>query len=305
MTTEIGEEAIPFLCGAIRGGGEISFTKNGFSLSFIHSDKAFIELLCQVIQKISGFSPEIEVHYMDNGSQYETFVPAEKACDILEKCCIVRNRYEPVQGIPDSLFQNGSDSRRVFLRGLFLSCGSLRLPDEITEWDNKKTKSRYRLSFLLNSDLIKEDVMKVISQEADIDEKTVRNHRGTGVFLLNSQSICNVLTAIGSNEGVLRIYDIMTERRVKNDVNRAQNLDMANIGKTVRSAFQQIAAIQKIEQRIGLDNLPEPLRKTCQFRLQNREAGLEEIAAMFQPPVTKSCINHRMRRIMELASQDE
>ena len=315
-SAELPDECLlPFLSGAIRGSGEVSLMRSGFEVEFIHSDKEFIDLLSDVVFRLEGQKTERTETIIDGEKKYELYMDSQLSNVLLERCMIVKDRYELIQGVPEEFFPSSdtdealpedpsSTAQRAFLRGLYLSCGNLRVPEDIEDWSQQKTKSGYLLSLNLNSDYVKADVIKLIAEQAETDVSSVlARPRGFTVFIKNSQVICNFLTAIGSNIGVLRLYEVITNRKMKNDMNRLQNFEIANIDKTVVSSARQIAAIKELDKKIGLKNLPEGIRLVCEFRLQNVEAGLEEIAKMFNPPVTKSCVNHRMRRIMELAAQ--
>ncbi len=305
---------LPFLCGAIRGSGDISVVYTGYELSFVHSDEEFINLLSDVIFRLEKRTPIRDETVIDGEKKYKLYVDNEMSNDLLEKCLIIKDRYTVIEGIPESFFgqesewkEDGisprSEARRVFLRGLYLSCGFLRVPDDIENWNQEKTKSGYRLSLNLNSEIIRNDLVRLIVEETEVEPSVVLlRKKRNGIYLKNSQAICNFLAAIGSNIGVLRLYEVITNRKMKNDMNRLQNFEMANIDKTAVSAARQLAAIREIDAKIGIKKLPEGLRKVCEYRLSNEEAGLEEIAQMFDPPVTKSCINHRMRKIMAIAA---
>ena len=310
---------MPFLYGAIRGSGDVSLLHSGYEVSFVHEDKRFIDLLCDVVYRLTGRESSIEKTNIDGMDKYVLYMENDVSNELLERCFIIKDRYTIIQGIPDRLFgekgkgtreeddlfsQRYSEARRAFLRGLYLSCGVLRVPDDIEEWNQEKTKSGYMLSFNLNAGYVREDVITILSEEGEVDRSSVLVRlRGSGVFIKNSQAICNVLTAIGSNIGVLQLYEIITNRKMKNDMNRMQNFEIANIDKTVRSSSRQVMAIKRLDKKMGIKNLPDGLRKVCELRLANEEAGLEEIAKMFNPPITKSCVNHRMRRIMQLSEE--
>ena len=99
----------------------------------------------------------------------------------------------------------------------------------------------------------------------------------------------------------MAIMEAKVEKELRNGVNRRVNCDTANLTKVVDAAQDQIAAIRRLEQRGILEQLPEKLRMTAQLRMENPEATLSELAQMFDPPVTKSAMNHRMRKLIEQA----
>ncbi len=295
---------VPFLSGAIRGCGEISFTKNGFELSFSAREKSFIDLVCDVIERIFRYKPEKTVGDVDGAPLFCASLPAKEAAPIFEKCGIVRDKYTLIDCVPKELVSS-ERMRRAYLAGLFLSCGTLKTPEKTEVFGEASRSKGYLLCFNLNSDMVKEDVVKLISSLPHIEKGRVQTRKkGSGVFLKSGEAIGVVLAYLEASEATLRLYEIMAERRMNNDLNRAQNFDLANIGKKVRTAAEQIAAIKKLMSSDVWQTLGDDLRETCRLRLENESAGLEEIAAMSSPPVTKSCVNHRMRKIMRLAERN-
>ena len=90
------------------------------------------------------------------------------------------------------------------------------------------------------------------------------------------------------------------EKNLRNGVNRWSNCDVANLGKAVEAAQSQIEAIRRLEKNAGLDSLPDKLRETARLRLEHPEDTLAELAALCDPPATKSALNHRLRKLVEL-----
>ena len=90
-------------------------------------------------------------------------------------------------------------------------------------------------------------------------------------------------------------------KEIRNDANRKANCETANIDKIVAAASPQIAAIMKIEREKGLDSLSEPLRQMAEIRIENPDASLNELAKMFEPPISRSGVNHRLSRLVKIA----
>ena len=99
----------------------------------------------------------------------------------------------------------------------------------------------------------------------------------------------------------MRIMSTKVEKGIRNSVNRRLNCDSANLDKAVEAAQSQGAAIRKLEAAGRLKKLPDKLRETAALRLEHPELSLSELAEAFDPPVTKSCLNHRLRKLVELA----
>ncbi len=296
-----------FLSGAIRGAGELLFTTNGFALEFRHTDGEFVNKLNGVVGQLCGETFDVERTDIDMGdyrgrSEYSVLrLPSDTAAALLDTCGIVVNKCELVTSIPRELIAKKC-CQRAYLRGLFLSCGHLNLPEGQDLADAKKTKGGYSVTFYLNSDMVLERVRKLIAKCAGVEEEKVHIRDGANViYIKTADAVSATLAALESSFGVLAIEGIMAERQMKNDLNRKLNFDIANIDKQLSAGERQCRDIKIIEEKMGLTSLPKPLQDVCRVRLDNPEANLEELGRLFNPPLTKSCINHRLRKIAQIA----
>ena len=112
------------------------------------------------------------------------------------------------------------------------------------------------------------------------------------------------LAHIGAHVAAVNIHTAKVENEMRNTVTRQINCDTANADKTVSAAMRQDAAIRKLLKRDGLDSLPEPLRDAALLRLENPEASLADLSLLSNPPVTKSCLSHRLNKIIALAEAE-
>lgn len=298
-----------FLSGAIRGAGELIFTVNGFALEFRHTDEGFVNKLSKLITVLCEEQFDVETTEIDMGDYrgkdryFVLRLPSESAAALLSECNIVKNKCELVASVPRELIGKKC-CQRAYLRGLFLSCGHLNLPMTGDLSDAKKTKGGYSVTFNLNSDMVIDRVRRLLAKCADIDEGKVHLREGANVlYIKTADAVSATLAALGSQTGVLAIEGIMAERQLKNDLNRKMNFDIANIDKQLSAGMKQCRDIKLIEDEIGLAAIPEPLREVCIIRLENPEANLEELGRMCNPPLSKSCINHRLRKIAQIADE--
>lgn len=294
-----------FLSGAIRGAGELSFTFKGFALTFRHDDREFVAKLADLINAMYNESFSVEETYIDmaikKGTTFVLSIPAETAVGLLEECEIVRSRCELVTTLPRTLIGKKCCGK-AYLAGLFLSCGYLGVPDQIDVWRGGKSRCGYSLEYKLNSDIVLEPIKRLIEKTAYIEPDSVfTRKRGSIIYVKSAEAITKLLVATGSTAGALALQEIVLERQMKNDVNRANNFDLANIDKALSASEKQIDDIKYIDAKIGIDSLPPALAETCKMRLANPYVGLEALGKMFEPPVSKSCINHRMRKLASLA----
>lgn len=125
------------------------------------------------------------------------------------------------------------------------------------------------------------------------------------VYLKGSEQIADLLTYLGAQQASMELIQVKMLKEVRNYVNRTTNFTTANIGKTASAAAQHIRAIQKIERKMGLEGLPEDLRELAQLRLDNPEMSLRELGESLSEPISRSGVNHRLRRILEIAEDIE
>ena len=125
------------------------------------------------------------------------------------------------------------------------------------------------------------------------------------LYFKQSEAIEDFLAWLGAPVASMGIMEAKIEKDMKNKINRIVNCDNANTSKVVEAAQAQIAAIRTLRGRGKLEELPEKLRQTAELREDNPEANLNELAAMFDPPLTKSALNHRLRKLCELAAEME
>ena len=132
----------------------------------------------------------------------------------------------------------------------------------------------------------------------------VARRRGTfAVYLKGAEPIVTFLALVGAHRALLRTEDVRIIKSMRNDVNRLVNAEIANQQKTAEAALTQIEAINALVDARGLDNLPPALAELAELRLANPEASLRELGELADPPLTKSAVYHRVRRIEELAAE--
>ncbi len=179
--------------------------------------------------------------------------------------------------------------RASFLRGCFFAGGSITDPSK-----------RYHLE-LTGSHLQASRELEVLLRESGYPPKSVTRNGSVVTYFKQSDQIEDFLTLIGAPVAAMHIMSTKLEKGIRNSVNRRLNCDSANLDKAVEAAQSQGAAIRRLEAAGRLKDLPDKLRETAALRLEYPELSLSELAETFDPPVTKSCLNHRLRKLMELA----
>lgn len=179
--------------------------------------------------------------------------------------------------------------RASFLRGCFFAGGSITDPSK-----------RYHLE-LTGSHLQASRELEVLLRESGYPPKSVVRNGSVVTYFKQSHQIEDFLTLIGAPVAAMHIMSTKLEKGIRNSVNRRLNCDSANLDKAVEAAQSQGAAIRKLEAAGRLRELPDKLQETAAQRLAHPELSLAELAETFDPPVTKSCLNHRLRKLVELA----
>ena len=181
--------------------------------------------------------------------------------------------------------------KRAFIRGTFLSSGSISDPEkgyhfEIVCPDNRKAEQ-----------------LQGIIRSFHVEAKIVVRKKSYVVYVKEGAQIVDMLAVMEANIALMDLENIRILKEMRNSVNRKVNCEAANINKTVSAAVKQIDDIRYIEETKGLDKLPEGLKDMALTRLTYPEASLKELGALLQNPVGKSGVNHRLRKLSEMAEE--
>lgn len=180
----------------------------------------------------------------------------------------------------------------AFVRGAFLAGGSVTDPEK-----------RFHLELATSHRSVCGE-MRSILLELELEPKEASRGAHALLYFKKADQISDFLARVGAQVSSMHIITAKVEKEMRNTVTRQINCDSANADKTVSAAIRQNEAIRKVLKRDGMDALPEPLRDAALLRLANPEASLADLAQLSIPPVTKSCLNHRMKKILTLAARE-
>ncbi|MBR6826435.1 MAG: DNA-binding protein WhiA [Oscillospiraceae bacterium] len=183
--------------------------------------------------------------------------------------------------------------RRAFLRGAFLAGGSVTDPEK-----------RYHLELSTTHGNASREAEKLL-QDMELAPKLTERKGSHVLYFKQSETIETALTAMGAPICAMAVMEAKINKNWRNLANRKTNCDSANLDKTVAAAGEQIAAIGKLRDLGILETLPEKLRQTAALREEYPEENLAELAQLHTPPLTKSAVNHRIRKLMQLAKGAE
>lgn len=179
--------------------------------------------------------------------------------------------------------------RRAYIRGAFMAAGSISDPSKSYHFEIvcRQQRQAKLLQELINS--------------FGADARIVERKRHPVVYLKEGSQIVDMLGVMEAYVSLMNLENVRILKEMRNTVNRKVNCETANINKTVNAAVRQMEDIRKIRSTIGFDGLSEPLREMAQLRLDHPEATLKELGAFLDPPVGKSGVNHRLRKLSQLA----
>lgn len=181
----------------------------------------------------------------------------------------------------------------AFLRGAFLSTGFIADP-----------KGDFHFEIVVHNETLALDI-KMLMERFDIFPKTLERRGQWTVYLKGAEPILDFLALVGAHKALLDTEDKRVYKSIRNDINRQVNAEIANQAKAGNAALEQLAAIRIIVESQGLESLPPALQETAELRMNNPEISLRELGERAKPPLSKSAINHRIRRIEKIAAQIE
>ena len=182
--------------------------------------------------------------------------------------------------------------KAAFLRGAFLAGGSVTDPGK-----------GYHLEMSTTHQSVSRETFALMREVMGFSPKTASRGGGQVLYLKQSEQISDFLTYIGAPVAAMGIMEARLEKELNNKVNRRCNCDDANTSKVVEAAQEQLAAIRTLRARGQLDNLPGKLLQAAAAREENPESALTELAEMMEPPITKSAMSHRLKKLVELAGE--
>ncbi len=208
-----------------------------------------------------------------------------------EQMSIIMQKIGDLNKPVSSLFIKNSCCQRAFLRGAFLSIGSMSDPQK-----------GYHLEFVC-SDEEKAKHLQHVIQGFEIEAKIVLRKKYYVVYVKEGSGIVDLLNVCEAHVALMKLENLRILKEMRNSINRRVNCEAANITKTVNAAARQIEDIEYIRDHYGFRNLPENLRQMAEVRLENPDAPLKELGEYLNPPVGKSGVNHRLRKLSELADR--
>lgn len=256
------------------GGRSVLQTEN---LELMH---AAVELLRSVFPKVHS---EIVRLVKNSGSLYTLKI--KSGYEQIEQ------KFGDFSGISGEAVNGGDEESGAFLRGVFVSCGSVTDPNK-----------EYHLELVLPENERSAVLLDFITEHG-MAVKATRRARRTVIYAKESELIEDFLTYIGAANHSLEIMQVKIVKDFRNRVNRSVNCESANLDKTVAASNRSVEDIEFIFSEMGADWLSPELRETARLRLENPEMSLSELCGLFPEPISRSGLNHRLKKLSKLAQE--
>lgn len=182
--------------------------------------------------------------------------------------------------------------KKAYLRGVFMGAGTMSDPEK-----------GYDLEFVLNSETMAQDLRRLINSFVDLSCKVVKRGKKYVVYMKKADYISDTLAIMGASNQVFSMEETRIKKAMVNSAKRSVNCDNANMDRTIEASIKQAAAIKKIDEKIGMSALPDKLREVAELRLENPDISIASLGEMCDPPLKKSGINNRIKKLEEIAAK--
>ena len=286
------------LAALVRMSGSLKLMGfNKLSFKVVTENPAIARKVFSLLKSCFGIHVDIEVRKNKNlkkNNTYSLLVTYEQgANDILEKVGIIEKQGENVfirSDIPDIIVKD-EESKRAYIRGAFLGGGSVSDPEKT-----------YHVELVTLDEELSVYLMNLLNTY-DFNAKIVPRKNTYVIYLKESNHISDLFNIMGAHNALFQREDIKIKKQMRNDVNRIVNCETANLTKTVNAAMRQVESIKYIIKTMGLEYLPDNLREIAELRIEYDDLSLKELGEMLESPLGKSGVNHRLKKIEEIADK--
>ena len=293
------EEIVAFLSALAKSCGSIEIAKKRYNLCFWLADYDEGLKVVELLKTLYPAEFELSLDKTKTGAEAcSVQVPSGFSKQAIEDFGLMKINVDEnlafVEGIPQDVVTTIA-TKVAYFKGLFLGCGSVYVPSTS---DQSEKRDGYHFELQLDDDLFADDVMELLS---DLRINTRMSDRGEHklVYVKDKDEIVKALATLDLADCVLKLRSIIDERETANSLNRVIICETANLDKTFTAASKHLLAIGELRNKDMFDSLPAQLKETADARADHPEASLSELAEILG--VSKSCLNHRLRKIVELA----
>ncbi len=284
------------LAAALLFSGGIAWRGRGrYAATITTADASIVRRFFAMLKERWGITGEIRAlsgDGLNGGTRYQLALSQPdslallKALDLLDEAMPFGLRATPTEALT-----HYSCCRKAFARAAFMMCGEIIQPEK-----------GYHIEITAPT----EELGRYLGEQLNYFGINVKNTCRKGklvVYCKKAEEVSDMLTLLGASRAMLSMENVRVAREVRNRVNRQMNCDASNINRAVSAAEAQIRDIRTIDEELGLDKLPRTLREMAEARAQNPEISLSELGELLEPPIGKSGVNARLRRIAEIADR--
>lgn len=277
----------------LAGGGKFRIVMTTPNLAVVRHYKKLIKTYFDVETEITVGANESKSLKGAKANEYIIRIEPENNSEMILRemgILMVREGMNAISdGIYDGLIRTKC-CRKAYLRGAFLASGTINNPE-----------NSYHYEITASTETQAKDLRRLINTFVDISPKIVERKNGYGVYLKAREQIADTLAIMGASKLYFDYQDTIMKKDMVSAARKVEQLDLVNMDKAIHAAERQIADIKKIEEKRGLDYLSAKLKEVAVARLENPDLGIEELGKVLDPPLSKSGVNNRLRRISEIA----
>lgn len=298
--------SLAFLSGLLHSAGELALQGKTLQAIVRTDIKELFPFAKNIVKKLYGEDSELEIFddfVVSKKVFYKIVFPLNCSERMLQDTGLVRrdaeNNLEIVQGIDEYIIQEDC-CKKAFVKGVFVGCATSSI--KISENMAQKTSTGYHIEFTSINKSFLTDFAYILS-DFNIISKIIERKDQFVLYIKDSGYVSDILALVEASSSVLALQNEIAAREMRNKVNRQTNCLAANISKTVEASMRQLDAIDTIIYNIGLESLSPDLQEVAVLRLANPEESLEELLQLSNIKLTKSGLNHRLKKIVSIAAR--
>ncbi|MFZ5988650.1 MAG: DNA-binding protein WhiA [Bacillota bacterium] len=281
----------------VRISGLVKFANvSEVNLRITTENAAFARRVFSLIKELYGVNAEMSIRRSQKLKKHVVYIlvltsskGVKNILDSIEIQCSNNGVVQLTNYLPYTPVLKKKCCKKAYLRGAFLATGSISDPEKT-----------YHLEIICHSLILAEELNELVNS-FNLNAKVIRRKGNYVVYLKEGENIVDFLNIIGAHSALLELENVRILKEMRNNVNRIVNCETANLQKTVDASVRQVENIKYIRDNLGFDKLPENLVDIAELRLRYSDASLKELGEMLTPSLGKSGVNHRLRKLDEIA----
>lgn len=293
------EEALSLLSAIMKVSGTMSISGRSLGFRITTENAAIARFIFKIGKEILNLPLKVIVSkgssIKKRNSYIISFHEVENIKDFLLLTGIMSENEEGLMldaSVPYS-FRNNEENKKAYIKGSFLGSGSLSNPEK-----------QYHMEFVTRSPEYAKDLQELLL-DYGVKSGVIERKGSFVVYIKDGEGIVDMLNIMGAHNSLLELENVRIMKDMRNNINRIVNCETANLSKTVNASLRQIDSIRLIKEEYGLERLQDNLREIAELRLKFPDLSLKELGEMLDPPVGKSGVNHRLRKLEKMARELE